>query len=157
MLIGVLSDTHLKEVDQEFVERARRHFAGVDLILHAGDLTSLVVLEALEAPQVLGVCGNMDGPLVAAELPVKRVVQAEGFKIGLIHGWGSPMGLAERVSREFSGVDAVVFGHAHIPTNYQKGAILLFNPGSVAKGFRGSGTAGILEVGKQITGRIFKF
>ncbi|RJX28253.1 MAG: metallophosphoesterase [Desulfarculus sp.] len=157
MRIGVLADTHLREVDPAFAEKAHRHFADVDMILHAGDLTSLAVLEALEAPQVLAVCGNMDGPLVAAQLPVTRVVQAGAFKIGLIHGWGSPVGLAERVSREFSGVDAVVFGHAHLPTNHKKGAILLFNPGSVAKGFRGSGTAGILEVGKEIAGRIFTF
>ena len=154
--IGVISDTHLSGYDQELAQRAARHFAGVDLILHAGDLTSLSVLDALEAPEVIAVCGNMDGPDVSANLPIKRVVSAGGFKIGLIHGWGSPMGLAGRVAGEFQGVDAVVFGHSHRPTNLQKQGILLFNPGSYAKGFQESGTAGILELDKEIRGRVFK-
>lgn len=157
MRIGVLSDTHMRDYDPALAEKARRHFAGVDMILHAGDLTSLLVLDALQAPQVLAVCGNMDGPEVVAQLPRKLVVPVGEFKIGLIHGWGSPLGLADRVRREFAEVDAVVFGHSHRPTNLKKNGILLFNPGSVAKGFRGSGTAGILEVDKQITGRVFRF
>jgi uncharacterized protein len=155
--IGVLSDTHMTAYDPEFAEKARRHFAGVDMILHAGDLTNILVLDALQAPQVLAVCGNMDGPEAAVNLPQKRVIEVGAFKIGLIHGFGTPNGLAGRVAREFGEVDAVVFGHSHSPTNLEKGGILLFNPGSVAKGFRGSGTAGMLEVDQKITGRIFKF
>lgn len=153
--IGVLSDTHMTGYQPEFAEKLRRHFAGVDMILHAGDLTSILVLDALEAPEVLAVRGNMDGPEAAANLPTKRVITAGAFKIGLIHGWGSPRGLAGRVAREFEEVDAVVFGHSHRPTNLKKDGILLFNPGSVTKGFRGSGTAGMLEVDQEITGRIF--
>lgn len=155
--IGVLSDTHMTGYDPAFAKKARHHFAGVDIILHAGDLTSILVLDALEAPQVLAVCGNMDGPEVAVNLPSKRVIEVGAFKIGLIHGFGAPNGLAGRVAREFEEVDAVVFGHSHSPTNLKNNGILLFNPGSVAKGFRGSGTAGMLEVDYKITGRIFKF
>jgi predicted phosphodiesterase len=44
--IGVLSDTHLIEPNKEYIEKATRCFAGTDMILHAGDLTSLSVLEA---------------------------------------------------------------------------------------------------------------
>ncbi|BEQ15476.1 metallophosphoesterase family protein [Desulfoferula mesophila] len=154
--IGVISDTHLNDFDQGLAEQAARAFAGVDIILHAGDLTSLLVLDALQAPEVIAVAGNMDGPAVRANLPDKRLVSAGGFKIGLIHGWGPPMGLAGRVAREFEGVDAVVFGHSHRPTNLVKEDILLFNPGSYAKGFLGSGTLGILELGRKITGRVLK-
>jgi len=154
--IGVISDTHLNGFDQELAEKAAEVFAGVDIILHAGDLTSLLVLDALEAPEVIAVAGNMDGPAVRANLPAKRIVTAGGFKIGLIHGWGSPMGLAGRVAREFSGVDAVVFGHSHRPTNLVKKDILLFNPGSYAKGFLGSGTVGLLELDREIIGRVLQ-
>ncbi len=156
MRIGVISDTHLGGYDQDLAQRAARAFEGVEMILHAGDLTSLEVLDALEAPEVVAVAGNMDGPGVRANLPVKRVISAGGFRIGLIHGWGPPLGLAGRVAGEFEGVDAVVFGHSHRPTNLNKQGILLFNPGSYAKGFLGSGTVGILELGREITGRVLK-
>ena len=154
--IGVISDTHLDGFYQGLADQAAQAFAGVDIILHAGDLTSLLVLDALQAPEVIAVAGNMDGPAVRANLPDKRLVSAGGFKIGLIHGWGPPMGLAGRVAKEFDGVDAVVFGHSHRPTNLVKEDILLFNPGSYAKGFLGSGTLGILELGRKITGRVLK-
>lgn len=154
--IGVISDTHLGGFDQGLAQKAAEVFAGVDIILHAGDLTSLLVLDALQAPEVLAVAGNMDGPTVRANLPDKRIVSAGGFRIGLIHGWGSPMGLAGRVARKFSGVDAVVFGHSHRPTNLVKEDILLFNPGSYAKGFLGNGTVGILELDREIKGRVLK-
>ncbi|MCF8032711.1 MAG: metallophosphoesterase [Desulfarculaceae bacterium] len=154
--VGVISDTHLSSYDPELARRTAEVFDGVEMILHAGDITDLTVLDALEAPQVIAVAGNMDGPPVRANLPVKRTVKVGGFKIGLIHGWGSPMGLPGRVLGEFEGVDAVVFGHSHRPTNLIKQGILLFNPGSYAKGFRGSGTVGILELGQEITGRVLK-
>jgi uncharacterized protein len=154
--IGVLSDTHLPGADPELAARLARRLGRVDLILHAGDLTSLAVLDMLEAPEVLAVCGNMDEPAVAQSLPVKRVVEVEGFKIGLIHGWGSPLGLTGRVGTEFSGVDCVVFGHSHRPANALSAGVLYFNPGSVARGLMGSGTVGLLTVDQGITGEIMK-
>jgi len=156
MRIGVISDTHMAGYDPALAEKTAELFAGVEMILHAGDLTSLEVLDALDAPEVLAVAGNMDSHVVKANLPGKRVISAGGFKIGLIHGWGSPMGLPSRVVGEFPGVDAVVFGHSHRPTNIVKQGILLFNPGSYVKGFLGSGSVGILELGQEIAGRVIK-
>lgn len=154
--IGVLSDTHLRRQDAAQAARVMEQFRGVDLILHAGDLTDLAVLDYLEAPEVIAVAGNMDGPLVNSELPVKRIISVEGKKIGLIHGWGAPMGLVGRVAREFQGVDAVVFGHSHRPTNLVKDGVLYFNPGSAGRGLIGSGTVGLLTVDQDITGEIIK-
>ncbi|MCB2228475.1 MAG: metallophosphatase family protein [Desulfarculaceae bacterium] len=154
--IGVISDTHLTGYDPEVARRTAEAFAGVEMILHAGDITDPAVLDAWDGVEVVAVAGNMDGPAIRANLPIKRVVGVGGFKIGLIHGWGSPMGLPGRVLNEFTGVDAVVFGHSHRPTNLVKQGILLFNPGSYAKGFLGSGTVGILELDQEITGHVLK-
>lgn len=155
--IGVISDTHLTTVDQAFARRMRQVFAGVDMILHAGDITSLAVLDALEAPEVLAVAGNMDHGPTAAQLPVKRVLTVDGLRIGLMHGWGSREGLAQRVAAEFAAdrVDCVVFGHSHQPTNFEAGGVLCFNPGSAGDGQHG-GTVGILEVDRRIIGSIIK-
>lgn len=155
-LIGVLSDTHMEQPDAKLFERINQCFQDVDLVLHAGDITNLVVLEALAPLETLAVCGNMDDHLVSANLPVKRILELEGHKIGLIHGWGAPNGLETRISREFQGVDCIVFGHSHQPTNYKKGGVLYFNPGSPRQGYRGSGTVGLLSVDKEITGRIIE-
>lgn len=154
--IGVLSDTHLRGPDPELAARLARVFVGVDLILHAGDLTNLTVLDMLEAPEVLAVCGNMDEPAVGQSLPDKRIVEVEGARIGLMHGWGSPFGLAGRVGSQFSGVDCVVFGHSHRAMNTFTGGVLFFNPGSVSRGLVGSGTVGLLTVDQGISGEIIK-
>ena len=154
--IGVLSDTHLRQHEPLLAAKLAGPFAGVDLILHAGDLVTTAVLEGLEAPQVLGVCGNMDDHVVAASLPVKRIVEVEGIRIGLIHGWGPPVGLAARVAKEFQAVDCIVFGHSHRPMNARKDGVLFFNPGSVSRGVLGSGTVGLLTVDGGISGRIIK-
>jgi uncharacterized protein len=155
-LIGVISDTHLRGPDPELAARLAQVFAGVDLILHAGDITNLTVLDMLEAPEVIAVAGNMDEPAVGQSLPDKRVVEVEGARIGLIHGWGSPFGLAGRVAASFSGVDCVVFGHSHRPMNAVTDGVLMFNPGSVSRGLVGSGTVGLLTVGQGISGTIVK-
>ncbi|MCA1989440.1 MAG: metallophosphoesterase [Desulfarculus sp.] len=154
--IGVISDTHLRGYDPELTKRLAGPFAGVDMILHAGDLVSLRVLDCLEAPVVIAVAGNMDDYTVIQDLPAKRIVDVEGKRIGLIHGWGPPVGLAARVAAEFSGVDCVVFGHSHRPMNARKGGVLMFNPGSVGRGLIGSGTVGLLTVDQEIKGEIIK-
>jgi putative phosphoesterase len=155
-LIGVLSDTHLRAPDPELAARLAQVFQGVDLILHAGDITNLTVLDMLEAPEVIAVAGNMDEPAVAHTLPDRRVVEVEDKRIGLIHGWGSPFGLAGRVAGAFRAVDCVVFGHSHRPMNALVGGVLMFNPGSVSRGLVGSGSVGLLTVGQGISGTIVK-
>lgn len=152
--IGVLSDSHLRAADPDLTRALAQAFAGVDMILHAGDITNLSVLDCLQAPEVHAVAGNMDGPEVAARLPRKLVLQVEGKHIGLIHGWGSPFGLAGRVRAEFDQVDCLVFGHSHRPLNAVTGGVLMFNPGSVNSGLIGSGTVGILTVDQEISGKI---
>lgn len=77
------------------------------------------------------VYGNVDDPFLKATLPRMRVVEAEGFRIGLIHsdgpGGGTPM---ERARRTFTDVDCIVFGHSHYPYLERHGTVLMLNPGS---------------------------
>ncbi len=131
MLLGVISDTHIPKVGRTIPGEVLERLAGVDLILHAGDLVSLEALEQLEriAP-VEAVCGNMDWPEVRGVLPESKVLDLEGLKVGLTHGSGAPLGIEKRVLREFEGVDVVVFGHTHTALMEERKGVLLLNPGS---------------------------
>jgi putative phosphoesterase len=131
--IGVLADTHLADTGaaRAFLgDLGERHFADVDLILHAGDIVAPAVLMALAPCPVVAVRGNMDP--AAPDLPIRRIVTVAGARIGLIHGWGPPAGLAQRLRKEFadSSLDCLVFGHSHAPLCRREGGLLLFNPGS---------------------------
>src|SRR5512136_1877372 len=125
MKVGLVSDTHLSDKVPEAIAKA---LAGVDLILHAGDLTSLDVLRHLEtiAP-VTAVQGNMDLPGVLLDLPLKTIVEADGRRIGLIHGHHVPHpnrvlsqpldfeAMHAYLLSEFrdEGVDCIVYGLTH--------------------------------------------
>lgn len=154
--IGVLSDTHLREASVDLARRAKQAWGPVDMILHAGDITSLPVLDTFSPPEVIAVAGNMDFPPVKANLPDRLVLEVEGFRIGLAHGWGSPFGLGGRVAASFENVHAVVFGHSHRACNVVKNGTLLFNPGSAGGSRMASATVGLLIVDTEIEGRILK-
>jgi putative phosphoesterase len=153
--IGVLSDTHLSKVTEEFEEIHRRFLAGLDLVLHAGDFVSDEIVDFLDSEGFHGVHGNMDPGIVRERLPSKKVIECGSSRIALIHGWGPPEGLEERIWPEFKGVDVIVYGHSHRPANHVKEGILLFNPGT-AVGYSRSGpnTLGILEINDTIKGKI---
>ncbi|MFH1023202.1 MAG: metallophosphoesterase family protein [Planctomycetota bacterium] len=158
MRIGVISDTHIRDENQPLPKQLVKALSGVDLILHAGDIVVMGVLDRLRAiAPVEAVAGNSDAWDVIQALPRTKVVEANGRRIGLVHGSGAPAGLPGRLLREFPDVDAIVFGHSHIAMNARKGGVLLFNPGS-ATDPRGAPhrTYGVLAVnGKDITGEIF--
>lgn len=156
MKIGVISDTHLRGPDDRLLAIVRKHFHDAGMILHAGDLVELAVLEAFGDRDVIAVCGNMDPPRVGEEIPYKRVIEVGRFRIGLIHGWGSPVGLEDRLLLEFERVDCIVYGHSHCPANRVRDGILFFNPGSACDRRHASSTSvGLLEVGPDaIEGRI---
>lgn len=130
MKIGVLSDTHVGSV-AEIPAEALASLRGVDMILHAGDILELGVLEELRAiAPVHAVWGNMDPAPTREGLPPKTTVVADGKRIGLIHGSGPPFGLDRRVLVQFEDVDAIVFGHSHRPMSEVLDGVLMFNPGS---------------------------
>jgi len=155
MKIGVISDTHLNIPDDRLEKIVEDYFHDVDLILHAGDMVELDVLDVFRGRKVYAVSGNMDHDSVRDVFPGKRILEIEGRRIGLIHGWGSPFGLEEKIMREFENVECIVYGHTHRAMNEMRNGVLLFNPGSPAdQRFAKHNSVGILDIGKEIVGKI---
>ena len=157
MKIGVLSDTHLMEPHPEFKKWIESHFKDVEKIIHAGDFVDLSVAEYLSSQkELIAVFGNMDPPEIRKAFPRKRVIEIGKFKIGLVHGGGSPLGIESRVRDEFdkNEVNVIVYGHSHTPANHRVKDLYLFNPGSPTRSFIHGPTLGILHVGETIEGEI---
>ncbi len=128
MKIGVISDTH-----NFFDPRIPGLFAGVDHILHAGDIGLPGILSQLEelAP-VTAVMGNTDDP--GFRWPLTEVAELGGRKV-LLHHIVNPRSLEEtleaRIQREQPAI--VVFGHTHKPFCEKLNGVLFFNPGYAGK------------------------
>jgi len=153
--IGILSDTHLRSEDEGFRMLIEDRFAGVDLLLHAGDLVSPAVLEMFAGRPYKAVCGNMDFDSVRQVLPERIVFRAGRFRIGLAHGWGAPEGIEDRLLAALGPVDCIVYGHTHCPENRRRDGVLFFNPGSALDRRRAAAnTIGFLDVGDEIRGTI---
>jgi uncharacterized protein len=130
--LAIISDTHLPRGRRVLPPECVEHLRAADLILHAGDFIELSVLEDLQAlgPTVCGVRGNVDSAELQARLPVTRIVTAEGVRIALVHDAGPATRRLERMRRRFPDVQAVVFGHSHIPHLEETDGFAIFNPGS---------------------------
>lgn len=149
LTLGVISDTHIPDRARQLDRRALDVFraAGVDEILHAGDVSTPRVLTELEglAP-VHAVRGNRDW-LALPHLPYHRRLVYCGVKVGLTHGhgrwWNYFFDRVEyltrgyrlemfqpRLMQTFPEARVIVFGHTHRPLSLWNGEVLLFNPGS---------------------------
>ena len=132
MLIGLISDTHIPDRARVLPEKVLTSFKDVDLIIHAGDLTTTRVIDELEdiAP-VIAIQGNMDR-VAGLNLPVAKTIEAEGVKIGVVHGEVYPRGDTQQLlylARQLD-VNILVSGHSHQPKIEQVEDVLLLNPGS---------------------------
>jgi uncharacterized protein len=128
--VGIISDTHIPHF-RRLPEPLWVHFAGVELIIHAGDLSVLSVIAELEtiAP-VVAVQGNIEQEEVVLKLPIKREVVVGQCRIGVVHILGDSARYAKTARREFPTARVVVFGHSHTSYNQEHDGQLLFNPGS---------------------------
>ena len=156
---GILSDTHVpdrfNQVSPEILTFFRQ--TRVNAILHAGDISSPLVIEILKqiAP-VHAVRGNRDWAF-GKELQLNKELNLGGVRVGLTHGhgglWGYLTGKVkylrygyhyEFYSSFLPGVfpqaQVIVFGHTHRPENRMEGSQLIFNPGAaypcVENGYR---------------------
>lgn len=166
MKIGAISDTHLEGPDDGFGEIVKKHFSDVDLILYAGDLVRLSVLDMLGEKKVVAVHGNTDHSSVRRKLPRTAIVPIGRFKIGLIHGDGEDAcpnlnewirNIEDRIRKEFDDVNCIVYGHTHYPVIHDRRGIMFLNPGTPNPrvGRYGPNSVGILEVVDDgITGQI---
>lgn len=159
MLIGVISDTHIPQSADEIPQSVFSIFKGVDLIIHAGDLTSLDVLNTLgKISEVKAVRGNMDNREVCQKLPEKEIIKIGNFSVGVIHGRGHLDSLISYIQKQFNEPpDVIIFGHSHNPFNEKRGKTLFFNPGSPTdKIFSVYNSCGILKIDSEIEGKIIK-
>jgi hypothetical protein len=158
--VGVIADTHVPDRIKSLPARIFDLFAGVDLILHAGDLCRPGILDELRAIAPVGaVQGNGDiFYRTNHRLPKNLIVEIGPVKIGLTHGHG---GLSDYVKEKIkfvatgayrhshyeqqayyrfkrAGVEAqaIVFGHTHYPVCNQMDGVLIFNPGPIGPDYK---------------------
>ena len=127
MKIGVLSDTH-----GHFDPKIPKLFAGVDHILHGGDIgLPWLILELEQIAPVTAVLGNNDAGL---EFQETEVAELDGRKF-LLHHIVDPRKPADAIQRRIirETPDVVVFGHTHKPFAEVMGRTLFFNPGYAGK------------------------
>ena len=121
MKIGILSDTH-GLLRPEAVER----LAGVDHIIHAGDIGRPEVISELRrlAP-VTAVRGNVDRDEWAAGYQQTELLKLGGRFFYVLHN------LAELdLDPIAAGIDVVVSGHSHRPKIETVDGVVYLNPGS---------------------------
>lgn len=161
MKIGVISDTHIPDRAKDIPQKILEEFKNVDMIIHAGDLVDLSVLDKLKTlcTNVKAVWGNMDSDEARKVLPEKEILKLGKYNIGIMHGYGAPNKLIDLMTSVFKdgNVNLVIFGHSHAPLNEKKGDILFFNPGSPTdKIFSPYNSYGIIEINDKIDARIIK-
>lgn len=147
--LGIIADTHIPDRVPRLHPRILPVFqeAGVEAILHAGDVCVPGVLKELEAvAPVQAVRGNRDW-ISLRQLPKRLILEYGGVTIGLVHGHGDllhyliekPRNLILGLKTEryvnyvlsvFSDVDVIIFGHLHRAVLERVGSRLVFDPGS---------------------------
>lgn len=157
MLVAVIADTHMPRGRRALPTACLECLARADLILHAGDVSTLEVLEDIEriGPPVLAVHGNVDSPGLRERVPAERIVEVGDARIAMLHDAGPAKGRLARLRRRFPDANAAVFGHSHIPLHESDGSFQIFNPGSPTERRRQPRhTMGLAEVeGERVTFR----
>lgn len=161
MRIGVVSDTHIPDRAKDVPQQILEEFKNVDMIIHAGDLVDLSVLNKLKAVcgNVKAVRGNMDSDELRKALPEKEILKIGNYNVGIMHGYGAPHKLIDLLGSIFknSNVNLVIFGHSHAAFNEKRGDVLFFNPGSPTdKIFSPYNSYGVIEINDKIDARIIK-
>jgi putative phosphoesterase len=139
MKIGVVSDTH-GLLRPEVLDA----FAGVDHILHLGDIGDPAILDRLrELAPVTAIRGNIDGSDACASLPATEYVTLGKWNLYLLHN------VQELdVDPAAAGIHAVLFGHTHKPLLEHRSSVLFFNPGAAGpRRFSLPISAGLLHLG----------
>lgn len=174
MKIGVLADTHVPDRRRSLPPSVLEVFSSVEIVLHAGDITHMGLLQQLQEQVSLtfAVCGERDERPVRTFLQEIQVLEFGGVRIGLIHGnrdsrtefteklqaifrpWTYTTAFFDYILSRFTNVDAIVFGHTHIPYAKIHNGVFLFNPGSLVPR-TGEPSVGMLEIDTRgIRGRI---
>ncbi len=147
--IGLISDTHYQDRLFDMPVSLENLLEDVDLILHAGDVGELSVLDILgKYAPTIAVHGNDEPAHIKQELPNQQLITIQGIRILLWHShyadpieekanrkgaWGSKL---VRIADRGCEVNAqiVIYGHTHIPMIYRHKDVILINPGALASG-----------------------
>ena len=120
-IVGVISDTH-----GLLRSEALEALAGSDLIIHAGDIGDVAVLDGLRAlAPVVAVRGNNDRDRWALDIPCVAAVDVGGARFHVLHILGEL-----DLDPQASGFHVVVSGHSHQPKIETRDGVLYLNPGS---------------------------
>ena len=161
MLIGLISDTHNNRPDTRDALDIFRAL-GIQIILHAGDLTSAQILEELTGFSVFLSFGNGDDPLMISS-KAKRIserflcdemldLSLAGKRIFMIHGDQR----TEQEKRIDSGdYDYVIHGHTHCYRDERVGSTRVINPGALGGRFMGERSFATLDLVKNELQRYF--
>ena len=171
MKIGLISDTHIPEAMPEIPLQVRDVFVDTDLILHAGDMHCLEVLDWLEtiAP-VRAARGNGDDggagrPVVPDDprLEVAQVISCSGWTLGVVHDVLDPTEMPtwpiSRTMEHYFGcyTDLILCGHTHVEDIRQHDQVWVVNPGSPTYPHNLAaqpGTVGLLEIENDRIARV---
>jgi len=148
MRVGLISDTH------DFLRpEARRTLAGVEHIIHAGDICSAGVLDELtEIAPVTAVRGNNDRGPWASAIPLTQTITFENVVVHVIHNVDE---LAQDPAA--AGYQVVVYGHSHRPLIERWNGVLYVNPGSAGpRRFSLPVSVGVIEIAdRKIDARLY--
>lgn len=149
--IAVIADTHLPRGKRRLPDECVRRIAAADAVIHAGDFSTAAAYEEIAAigPPLHAVHGNVDDAELRERLPERATVELSGARIAVIHDAGPARGRLERMRREFSNADALVFGHSHLPLHERAPGFQIFNPGSPTERRRApTHTMGVATIGR---------
>ncbi len=146
-MIGVISDTH-----GLMRPEALAALAGSELIIHAGDVGSQAVLEALRSvAPVVAIRGNVDTSEWASGLAEHEMVERDGVSIYVLHDVNQL-----DLDPVAAGVRVVISGHSHKPSIRTENGVLYLNPGSAGpRRFKLPVTVGrLMRIGSGLRGEI---
>ncbi len=158
MKAGIISDTHLVDITPEFRMVCEKNFADCDVIIHAGDITNMAILDVFAPKTVHAVHGNMCHGAARKLLPEKKEFKLGQFNFGLIHGNQCGMDIEESLWHIFPEADCVIYGHTHRAVCHIQGGRLVINPGAFkASGRFGAGpTYAVVDINEQLSGKIIQ-
>jgi putative phosphoesterase len=152
--LAIIADTHMPRAARRLPDGCVRHLRQADLIIHAGDLVGVSMLQQLRGyGELVAVHGNVDEPDIRRQLPARLELELAGAHLAVVHDAGGREGRLERLRHAFPQADAVIFGHSHLPLHeVGDGGFQIFNPGSPTERRRAPHrTMGIAEI---VDGRV---
>ncbi len=129
----IIADTHLPQRAKALPAEVWDAVAEADVVVHAGDWVEVALLDELEqrSRRLVAVHGNNDHGVLRERLPLVAEAEIEGLRLGVVHETGDKQGREKRCDAAYAHLDALVFGHSHIPWDTTTpGGLRLLNPGS---------------------------